>query len=44
MWYEKNSPDGPCLEVVVENEEIGCSIFEDGAFHFGVSGVDDFAT
>jgi hypothetical protein len=41
MGDEKNRPDGPRVEVVVQNEEIGSSVFEDGALHFGVSGVDN---
>ena len=41
MGDEKNCPDGPCVEVVVQDEEIGSSVFEDGALHFGVSGVYD---
>jgi hypothetical protein len=41
MGDEKNRSDGPGIEVVVQDEEIGSPIFEDGTLHFGVSGVND---
>jgi hypothetical protein len=41
MGNEKNGPNGPRVEVVVQDEEVGSSVFENGALHFGVSGVDD---
>jgi hypothetical protein len=44
MGNEKNCPDGPCVEVVVQDKEIGSAVFEDGAFHLGVGGVDDLAS
>src|SRR5260370_1953180 len=44
MGDKKNGPDGPQAEVVVQDEEIWSPIFEDGALHFGVSGVDDSGT
>src|SRR5713226_9040363 len=40
MGNKKNRADGPRVEVVVQDEEIRGSVFEDGALHFGVSGVD----
>ena len=43
MGDEKKCADGPRVEVVVQDEEIRRAVFEDGAFHFGVGGVDDFA-
>jgi hypothetical protein len=43
MGNEKYGADGPCVEVVVQDEKIRGFVFEDGAFHFGVSGIDDFA-
>jgi hypothetical protein len=41
MGDEKDGADGPCVEVVVQDEKIGSSVFENGALHFGVSGVDN---
>ncbi len=41
MGDEKDGADGPRVEVIVQDEEIGSSVFEDGALHFRVSGVDD---
>ena len=41
MGDEKNRPDGPRVEVVVQDEEVRGPVFEDGALHFGVGGVDD---
>ncbi len=41
MGDEENRADGPRVEVVLQNEEIRRSVFENGALHFGVSGVDD---
>jgi len=43
MGNEEDRPYGPRIEVVVQDEKIRGFVFEDGAFHFGVSGVDDFA-
>jgi hypothetical protein len=43
MGNEKDGADGPRVEVVVQNEEIGSSVFENGALHLGVSGVNDSA-
>jgi hypothetical protein len=31
MGNEKNCPDGPCVEVIVQDKEIGSAVFEDGA-------------
>jgi hypothetical protein len=42
MRDEKNGADGPRVKVVMQDEEIGRSVFEDGALHFGVGGVHDF--
>ena len=44
MGDEKNRPDGPGAEVVVQDKKIRGSIFEDGALHFGVSGVANLGT
>lgn len=44
MRDEENCADGPSVEVVVQDEEIGGSVFENGALHFGVSCVDNFRT
>ena len=44
MGDEKDRADSPRVEVVVQYEEIRGSVFEDGAFHFGVGGIDDFGT
>ena len=44
MGDEENRPDGPRVEVVLQDEEIGSSVFENGALHFGVGGIDDFGT
>jgi hypothetical protein len=44
MGNEKYCPDGPRVEVVVQDEEIRGSVFEDGSLHFGVSGVDNSGT
>ncbi len=41
MRDEKNSADSPRVEVVMQNKKIRRSIFEDGALHFGVGGVND---
>ena len=41
MGDEENGPDGPQVEVVVQDEEIRSPVFEDGALHLGVSRVDD---
>ncbi len=41
MGDEKNRPDRPGIEVVVQNKEIWSSIFENGALHFRIGGVDD---
>src|SRR5258708_26356483 len=43
MGDEKDSAYGPAVEVVMQNEEIGSAVFEDGALHFGVGGVDNSA-
>src|SRR5260370_42382439 len=44
MGNEKNRSDGPRVEVVVQDEEIGSSVFEDGALHFGIRGVENART
>ena len=44
MRDEKDAADGPGVEVVVQDKEVGSSVFENSAFHFGVSGVDDSDT
>ncbi len=44
MRDEKNRADGPRVEVVVQDEEIRGSVFEDGTLHFGVSGVNNSGT
>src|SRR5882724_2522425 len=44
MRDEKNCPDGPGVEVVVQDKEIRSSVFENGALHLGVSRVDNFGT
>jgi len=44
MGNKKNRADGPRVEVVVQDEEIWSSVFEDGTLHFGVGGVDDSGT
>ncbi len=41
MRNEKNRSDGPRFEVVVQDEEIRGSVFEDGALHFGIGGVNN---
>ena len=41
MRDKKNRADGPRVEVVVQDEEIGSSVLEDGALHFRIGGVDD---
>jgi len=41
MGDEKNRPDGPRVEVVVQDEEIGGSVFEDGSLHLGIGGVNN---
>lgn len=41
MRDQKNGADGPRVKVVVQHEEVGSSVFEDGALHFRVGGVDD---
>jgi hypothetical protein len=43
MRDEKNRADGPCIEVILQDEEIRSSVFEDSALHFGIGGVDDSA-
>ena len=43
MGYEDDGAHGPLREVVVQDVEIGCAVFEDGALHFGVGGIEDFA-
>lgn len=42
MRYENDGADSPVGEVVVEDVEVRSAIFDDGALHFGVGGVDDF--
>ena len=44
MGDKKYGTDGPRFEVVVQDEEIGGSVFEDGAFHLGVGGINDSAS
>ena len=44
MGDEKDCADGPGFEVVVQDEKIRGSVFENGALHLGVSSVDDFGT
>ena len=44
MGNEKNRPDSPGIEVVMQNEKIRGSVFEDGTLHFGVSGVNNSGT
>jgi hypothetical protein len=41
---EKDRADSPCVEVVVQDEEIGGSVFDDGAFHFGAGSVNNSGT
>jgi hypothetical protein len=41
MRDEKDGADGPRVEVVVQNKKIRCSVFQNSALHFGVSGVDN---
>jgi hypothetical protein len=43
MRNEKDGANSPGVEVVVQDEEIRGSVFEDGAFHFRIGGVDDSA-
>jgi len=43
MRDEKNRVDSPRVKVIVQDEEIGGSVFENGALHFGVGGVNDSA-
>jgi hypothetical protein len=42
MWNENYGADGPGGEVVVQDVEVGSAVFNDGALHFGVGGVEDF--
>src|SRR5260370_11051009 len=39
MGDKKDGADGPGVEVVVQNEKIGSSVFENSALHFGVRGI-----
>lgn len=41
MGNEKNRPNRPGVEVIVQNKEVRSSVFEDGALHFGIGGVED---
>src|SRR5260370_40890342 len=41
MGDEEDGADGPRVEVVVQDEEIGSSVLDNGALHFGVGSVDD---
>ena len=41
MRDEEDGTDGPCVEVVMQNKKARRSIFEDGAFHFGIGSVYD---
>lgn len=41
MRDEKDRPDGPCFQVVVQNEKVRGSVFEDGALHFRIGGIND---
>src|ERR1051325_7575777 len=37
MGSEKNGADGPSVKVIVQDEEVGSSVFKNGALHFAVS-------
>jgi hypothetical protein len=39
-WYENDSANGPRCEVVVQDNKVWSTIFEDGSLHFRISGVD----
>jgi len=41
MGDEKNRADGPRVQVVVQDKEIRGAVFQDGALHFGVGGIND---
>src|SRR5260370_33089921 len=41
MGDEEDGADGPRVEVVVQDEEIGSSVLDNGALHFGVGSGDD---
>jgi len=40
---ENQRSHGPCGQIVVQDVEVRRAVFEDGALHLGVCGVDDFA-
>jgi len=42
MGNEKNGPDSPSIKVIVQNKKIRSSVFENGALHFGVGGIENF--
>src|ERR1700757_355203 len=44
MRDERDGPNGAGVQVVVQHEEMGSSVFENGALHFRVSSVDNFGT
>jgi len=44
MRDENNRTDGPSSEVVVQDIQIGRAVFDYGALHFGVGGIEDFGT
>lgn len=43
MGDKNNGAHGPLREVVMQDVEIWSAVFEDGALHLGVSGIDDCA-
>src|ERR1700687_2279523 len=44
MRHEKNRPNRPRVQVIVQDKEIGGPVFKNSPLHFGVSSVDNFGT
>ena len=44
MWDEDDRPNGPLSAVIVQDEEIWSSIFEDRSFHFGIGRIENLAS